>query len=197
MAKCKPLTDHHIVSEPYNPEGIWSPAITARFVKLWTQDGLSAGAIADDLTEILNRPVSRSCVSGKIARMGLCGKGKRQQSTGRPHGVKNGERAGVERRAPPRPPEPRVVALFPRPIEPQQPAATGIPLHELGLFQCRYALTDHSPHLFCGEATTASRNDPHGSWCEAHRARVFQPRQERVNVTPTKLKGNERTGIWR
>ncbi|GEP11677.1 GcrA family cell cycle regulator [Methylobacterium gnaphalii] len=198
MAKRKPIHDHAAVGEPYNPEGIWSPEITARLVKLWTKDGYSAGAIAEDLSAIAGKPVTRSGVHGKISRMGPTGKGHRKSGSGRLKGAVVEARPEVERRAPPRPivVQPRVVTLFPEPQRRPIPIA-GVPLLELGSFRCRYALTDRSPHLFCGEPTVATRSDPHGSWCEAHRARVFEPRQERTRSAPTKPRGNDRTGIWR
>lgn len=43
----------------------------------------------------------------------------------------------------------------------------GIDFMELTDHTCKFALTENTPHRFCGMPTE------HGSWCPAHRKRVF------------------------
>jgi hypothetical protein len=54
-----------------------------------------------------------------------------------------------------------------RPRNAAPAAPLGLPLVDLSRTQCRYSVTDGSPHLFCGHETV-----PGKPWCAAHAGRV-------------------------
>lgn len=43
------------------------------------------------------------------------------------------------------------------------------PIHELGVRECRYALTNASPHLFCSETTGVTAEGKDEPYCATHK----------------------------
>ena len=164
----------------------WTDDRLARVKKLWSE-GRSASEIARDL----GGGVTRNAVIAKIHRLGLAGSVQRTEATQRLIGrTRKGAapRATAPKAAPKRAPPVKAVAPAPqgwngnagRPVPPSfipQPetkrAPLLVPFLDLGRHQCRWPVTEASPHRFCGHRATE------GAYCEEHlavsRQRVTQP----------------------
>lgn len=151
----------------------WTPDEDAIITDLWVERGLSAADIASALTT----QRSRNMVIGRLYRLGLNGR--------KGHSI--GERAAREK-----PPGPSVRRnARPIVVKPKQPSGVEVmsepglqplrlPLENLGAFQikgpnqCRYAVNDDTPFLFCALTT-----EPGKPWCKHHEKIAVVPIDER------------------
>ena len=139
----------------------WSEENVARLRELAAQ-GLTSREIAAALGEGL----TRNAIIGKTQRMGIWLKGK--QRLAKPDAPEPAASPVREKR-------PRQAAKFSFPNEPEPPkfVITGTETTLMGLknFMCRYPVSaDGAPMVFCGAPTKT------GSWCDAHRKLVYQPK---------------------
>ena len=134
----------------------WTEERIKKAAELW-RDGLSCSQIASVIG------VSRCSVSGFAHRNRDIMPAKAK--TGRPMVAT----PKYERRAP----RLAVVAVIEeaQSVKPKEYDYSRLPhaktLIEIGSCECRWALTDEGPHLFCAETTI-----PGKSWCEHHAQRV-------------------------
>lgn len=137
-------------------------------------DGVTAGQIGKTFG------ISKSAVLGKMRRLGLAKKSERPTLAQMPREAK--AKPTVDRpvkvnlRLPGAIPlaafRERALREFVEPYSPGQRHTVGIPMALLGYNQCRFEVASPSKnegYLFCGAPSD-------GSWCEAHRRIVYQPR---------------------
>ncbi|WP_070998833.1 GcrA family cell cycle regulator [Methylobacterium sp. C1] len=126
--------------------------------RLWLEDGQSFKQIAQALTEVTGKAVTRGAVAGRVRRLGLTG----MQAA--------------------RPSEAAVTVSPSAPsdeVEKSDTAAVPAPTYTLGTWpmaattagQCKFACTPHTArpeqHRFCGEPV-AWRGGKPTSWCRVH-----------------------------
>ena len=117
---------------------LWTlPGLSDRAAHLWTQAGLSTGEIAADIEARTGREYSPQAVFGRLARMGLSGKGARRTTH-------MAAKRLARKAAQPIAAEPAVCGSEPKHLR----------LSDLRPGQCRFACTAHDvagdQHRFCG-----------------------------------------------
>jgi len=135
----------------------WSQKAVAQLMKLASK-GLTSRQIADQL----GAGFTRNCVIGKARRLGIHLSGGRE--TDPDYQKKTAEVVRLK---------PRLRKKVERKIPDKTEVVTGNVVYLLGLKNnmCRYPISgDGSTTLFCGDETKE------GSWCDAHRKIVFNPR---------------------
>jgi GcrA cell cycle regulator len=142
----------------FNHKDKWAPDRVERLKELW-----AAGHSATIITGILGL-ASRSCVLGKVHRLGLASRVPtvRCYSPSRP----------VSRRKPPPPPPPPTKYVTSGPIKrPQAP----LTILDLQRHHCRWPVgVEGGPHLFCG--ITAADDKP---YCATHCKMAYSNRPAR------------------
>lgn len=165
-------------SKDNNPGGMrtWTPERDAMLARLWGEHW-TASQIAQEFG------TTRNSVIGRVHRLNLPKRPNPIAKTENPspealyrrawrRKEKFGQEAHAElcaarkarrvARMPAPPPRPAaVVVQFPK------PAPARVPVARDG---CRWTDSSGAPWVFCGQPA-------HGSWCDEHRARVFQPRR--------------------
>ncbi|GJE54558.1 GcrA family cell cycle regulator [Methylobacterium thuringiense] len=155
--------------------GVWrDPAIVSRLRALWTTEGQTAEAIATTLSQQTGQAITRRAILRKLARMGLSGQGGGTRAPTVPKATlaaRTPVSAPVEAlpfRAPPNVTPPPA----PTSTDPRSGRWTLADMRSTG--QCKWPCAEEGGrHLFCGEPAPIGPGNPHGSWCPAHRARVF------------------------
>lgn len=165
------LQKAHTMGLPGRDNLIWKEEDITKLTEL-RAEGLSAGEIA----KIMGK--TRNMVMGKLYRLKLPAPPQRRRTDAEKaarRAIFNERRAVTQRmknvrtRKVARPKEP--------PPEAIRPDALELALLDLGKNQCRMAITDDKPFLFCGLPTDG------GSWC-AHCARVVFRQPEGMRVQP-------------
>lgn len=149
-----------------NPVLFWADEKTEILKTLYAK-GLSASLIASELGGI-----SRNAVIGKVHRLGLERRGKtagmlRSVKVKKPRIRSN---PYVDRWNTSRPKSQEIQSAISAVAYP-----LNIPFADIGAMQCRWITSDdHAPVTFCGHFALT------GSWCDGHRAQVYQPAVKRL-----------------
>jgi GcrA cell cycle regulator len=174
----------------FSPDLIWPPERIDRLRELWAE-GLSASQIAAHLDGV----VTRNAVIGKLNRLGLKSRLRRETEiedevlAALLQHAETTPFLGAEKgKVPPTPPPPPPQAKLPPRVAPKKlPAAhspeltpsttarTAVTIDQLDEDTCRYPLgrvQDRPPFLYCGATTTA----PGKPWCPHHFRVCFPPR---------------------
>lgn len=155
--------------------GVWrDPAIVSQLRTLWTTEGQTAEAIATTLSRQTGQAITRRAILRKLARMGLSGQGG---GTRAPVALKATLAARSPAAAPVevlpfRPPPEATPPASAASTDPRSGRWTLADMRSTG--QCKWPCAEEGGrHLFCVEPAPVGPGNPHGSWCPAHRARVF------------------------
>lgn len=165
-------------------KSIWTPEKVEQLKKLWTEDGLTASQIAQQL----GGGITRNAVIGKVHRLGLSGRAKTVSQAPRVARPKQKTTTHVQRTMS-RPinfgatalkmeaeievdviAQPAVMIPFPAPTNEK------VAITELGFRTCRWPIGDPvaSDFGFCGAEGSAER-----PYCPYHCAIAYQPSNER------------------
>ena len=157
---------------------LWGELVAVDWANLGTDarihavaDAWTSRSTAGTLGKALG--VTRNTISGIYDRHGKKAALKDKPLTGRMY-KSEPKAAHMTRKQSPRPilrkmaaqPKPVVAA----PVAPSaiiRPVELRIPLIDIGANQCKFAITEDLPHLFCGAPSD-------GSWCPWHRRIVYQ-----------------------
>lgn len=156
----------------------WTAERVERLKTLWAE-GYSGAEIAIELG-----CRSRSAVIGKVHRLKLPKRGdesKRVESRRANRSRKSpfnrptaAQRYGQGQTAHIAPPAAKRAAPLPMP-RPEAPTASAVKFEALEPHHCRWVYGEGANRMFCGCPVT-----PSTSWCEGHRARVFQPTEAQL-----------------
>ena len=167
----------------------WTEDATARLRELWCGEGLTASAIAKDLSARAGVPLSRNAVIGKLHRLGLSEADRPRKPEPEPEALPPAAPDPVEH-LPFQPPAARARPAKAAAAAPQLP---GVGLFEVRLFGCRWPVSDSPNFRFCGEPFDPANTY---SWCPAHMEQGIDQRirsqARRDNASAAKLRTGKR-----
>ena len=174
----------------------WNTDTEALLTRLWTEEGRTFAEIAEAVTKA-GHAVTRSAVSGRIRKLGLVGKQRRDEAEAA--AATRPEKPGVlstEAEIPAAAPATLIsAATIVRP-EINTPAPGAWPIATLREGQCRFACTGHNvppaDHRFCGQPTQVGPGNLHGSWCPEHLERMYDRSSRLARPSFLKRAGDHR-----
>lgn len=153
----------------------WSAEEDAVLTAEWKK-GISCSQIAKTIRRRFGNSRTRNSIIGRKHRLGL------PDRTTPVRIVRDKQR--VKRRALPKMVEPvKPVAKAAKPVRKEEPIRR-VEITELARSECRWPVTEDSPHLFCGRPQAED-----SSYCATHRDRSISPKSEAtLKVSPVSAK---------